>query len=172
MTAIEIYQTARNAGFPPNTAITMTAIALRESGGNPMAYNGTPPDDSFGLWQINMLGSLGTARLQQFGLSDPSQLFDPDTNARAAYQIWGGNDANLSAAWYIDRPVYKERYEQYLPAAQEAASVVDGGIDSVGGWTDPFGSIAGTWSGLDETEKLILQVVGAIAAGFVIVRFV
>jgi hypothetical protein len=82
LTADQIYAYAIGAGFPPQTAVTMTAIALRESSGQTDAYNGTPPDDSYGLWQINMIGNLGPARRAQFGISDNSELFDPGVKCR------------------------------------------------------------------------------------------
>jgi hypothetical protein len=114
----DIYQLALGAGFPSDTAVKMTAIALKESAGNPRAFNGVAPDESYGLWQINMLGSLGDRRMQLFGLSDKSQLFDPVTNARAAYLTWGGDDRNLDIAWSIDSNSYeKGRYQSFLPLA-------------------------------------------------------
>lgn len=67
---------------------TAVAIALAESGGDTEAHNTTPPDDSYGLWQINMYGSLGPARRKQFGLSNNNQLFNPAINADAAYQVF------------------------------------------------------------------------------------
>jgi hypothetical protein len=85
-----IYATARRAGFTPSEARVATAIALAESGGHPRAHNPTPPDNSYGLWQINMLGSLGPGRRGRFGLHSNSDLYDPGTNARAAYEISGG----------------------------------------------------------------------------------
>jgi hypothetical protein len=137
MTAEEIYTIARQVGFPPETAVKMVAIALKESGGNPAAYNGTGPDNSYGLFQVNMIGTLGPARRQQFGLSDNSQLFDPVTNAQAAYAIWAGDDRNLDRAWAIDRGVNQTRYLGFLPTAEEAAAAVEGVTnwvsDSTGG---------------------------------------
>lgn len=67
-----------------NNVPTAVAVALAESGGNPRAYNGNARtgDSSYGLWQINMLGSLGPARRQQFGLKSDKDLLDPATNAR------------------------------------------------------------------------------------------
>lgn len=124
MTAAQIYALARDAGFPPVVAVTMTAIALRESAGNPTAFNGNinTHDRSFGLWQINMAGSLAAGRLKAFGISDENQLFDPATNAHAAFVLWASKNKNLSVCWYIDRPgIYKDRYESHLPAAQAAA---------------------------------------------------
>lgn len=123
----DIYRVALSAGFPADTAVKMTAIALKESAGDPLAHNAVAPDDSYGLWQINMIGSLGPARLAAWGLTDPSDLFDPLTNARAAYSLWAGDDANLARNWYIDRGTDKLRYEQYLPLAQQAAGLTGGG---------------------------------------------
>jgi len=126
LSALQIYDVARAAGFPPTTAVKMVAIALRESGGNTLAHNGTPPDDSYGLWQLNMLGKLLPERLRLFGISSPQELYDPAVNARAARVLWGGNDANLARHWYIDRNTaaipYKDRYEAGLPAALAAAA--------------------------------------------------
>lgn len=95
---------------------TAVAVALAESGGNPQAHNATPPDDSYGLWQINMYGSLGPARRKQFGLSNNSQLFNPAINADAAYQVF--TDAGRQfGPW----SVYKSgSYLKHMPAALRA----------------------------------------------------
>jgi hypothetical protein len=120
--AAVLYQYALAAGFPQDTAVKMVAIALKESGGNPLAHNTTPPDDSYGLWQINMYGNLAAPRMAQFGLSSPSDLFDPSTNAAAAFQTWGFNDNNLQIAWAInDGGVNQSRYQSFLPVAMQAA---------------------------------------------------
>ena len=160
----QIYSLARQAGFPPDTAVTMTAVAMRESGGNPNAFNGTAPDLSYGLWQINMYGSLGPARRAQFGISTNEQLFDPMTNARAAAMIWGGNDANLDIAWYINRPGYREAYQQYLPQAQAAAASVDG---YGGGATDGSGPVisADSGLGLDFSDPTTMIAAAALGLG-------
>lgn len=94
LTASEIAGYAIGAGCDRTRKISgvredavMVAIALGESGGNPRAHNTRPPDNSYGLWQINMYGSLGPARRREFGLSSNDQLFDPATNARAMIKI-------------------------------------------------------------------------------------
>lgn len=112
----------RRAGFPPTVAIAMTAIALRESGGDPAAFNDNPStgDRSYGLLQIDML-SLGPAYLKAFGITEEKQLLDPAVNAHAGFVLWAGSNKNLDVAWYIERPVYQARYELHLPAAQAAA---------------------------------------------------
>jgi Lysozyme like domain len=135
LTAGQIYQLALSVGFPASTAVQMTAIALKESAGNTNAYNGVPPDDSYGLWQINMYGNLGPARMAQFGLNAETDLFDPTTNAAAAYTIWGGNDNNLNIAWAING-ADAAKYQQALPIAQAAAAQLGyGGATGGGGVT-------------------------------------
>lgn len=128
----QIYQVALDAGFPADSAVKMVAIALKESGGNSSAFNGVAPDLSYGLWQINMIDKpgylLGAERRAQLGISSNEALFDPLTNARAAYMIWGGNDASLARNWYInDGGVNQSRYLANLPKAQAAAAAVDAG---------------------------------------------
>lgn len=90
LTADEIRGHASKAGFTGTVLDNMVGIAFAESGGNPLAHNSKPPDDSYGLWQINMRGKLGPDRRKKFGISSNNQLFDPDTNARAAYVVYKG----------------------------------------------------------------------------------
>ena len=105
---------AKGAGFDNNEAVIMAAIAKAESGGNSNARNFKPPDKSYGLWQINMIGKLGPARIQEFGLQSEDQLFDPVTNAKAAYSI---RKSQGLSAW----TVYKTgAYRNHLAAAQAA----------------------------------------------------
>lgn len=126
LTADQIYTVARQAGFPASTAVQMTAIALRESGGCPSAhYQGNPvgAEDSYGLWQINVQGNPGI--LTQLGIQ-ATDLYDPATNAAAAFLLWGGNDNNLNVAWSIGRGgYYTSQYQANLPAAQAAADAVE-----------------------------------------------
>lgn len=81
---------ALNAGFTGNALTIAVAVALAESGGDPRAHNtnAATGDNSYGLWQINMLGSMGPARRKQFGISKNEDLFDPSINARAAFMLW------------------------------------------------------------------------------------
>lgn len=119
LSAEQIYAVARQAGFNHDQAIIMTAIALGESGGNPRAHNPRPPDNSYGLWQINMIGSLGPARRRQFGIPSNEALFDPLTNARAAFIVSGGG-GNFRPWTVYTRGIYRN----YLGAASAAAARV------------------------------------------------
>ena len=68
------------------------AIAKRESNGRPLAFNGNlkTGDNSYGLFQINMLGSLGPERRDKFELKSNAELFNPVLNAQIAHYMTGG----------------------------------------------------------------------------------
>ena len=97
----------------------MVAIAMAESSGNSEAHNAKYPDDSYGLWQINMLDEpgyeLGKERREQFGLSSNEELKDPLTNAKAAYAILKSQGLG---AWSV---YTSGAYKTHLPAARKAA---------------------------------------------------
>ena len=122
-----IYAVMVDVGFPPVVATTVTAIAMRESGGVPTAFNGDSAtgDRSYGLLQINLrdpnVAELIKRALPQVA-ADEKALFDPHTNARAGFLLWGGDNRNLDIAWYISRPgLYQQRYRAHLGDAQDAA---------------------------------------------------
>ena len=97
----------------------MIAISTAESGLNPKAHNPRYPDDSYGLFQINMLDEpgykLGEERRQRYGLRSNEELKNPTVNAKAALDI--RNRQGLGA-WSV---YTSGAYKQYLPEAQEAA---------------------------------------------------
>lgn len=102
----QIVELLVGAGFKKNgdDTNTMVGICYAESGGDPSKHNSTPPDDSYGLWQINMLGSMGPDRRKKFGISNNNQLFDPATNAHAAHIIY--KDQGLNAWTTYTRGTY------------------------------------------------------------------
>jgi tape measure domain-containing protein len=101
---------ALNAGFSPANARIMAAIALAESGGNTMAHNTNRAtgDNSYGLWQINMIDRLGPERRRQFGLQSNEQLFNPQINAQAAKGVF---DSQGFGAWSVFK---SGAYKQFL----------------------------------------------------------
>lgn len=107
-------QLVSSAGFPRHELATMVAIAMAESGGRATAHNPnrSTGDDSYGLWQINMIDSLGPERRRQFGISNNQALFDPSINAMAAKKV---REAQGFAAWSVYR---SGAYKEYLPAAE------------------------------------------------------
>ena len=119
LSALEIYTFARRAGFTRDhdEAVIATAIALAESGGDPIIHNAKPPDDSFGLWQINMIGELGPERRRQFGITHNEELFDPMTNALAARSVFTTSNQGFKP-W----STFKHRkHEKHLASVTEAA---------------------------------------------------
>lgn len=180
----QIYQLAISAGFPDDpvgggVATEMTAISLRENGGCPTAhYQGAnplvPTEDSYGLWAINAQ-AIGSAQLAKLGITNPTQLYDPATNAMVANWIYQVDGGNLDTAWYIDHPgAYSSTYQAQLPVAQAAALAVSGGsggdLASSGGGTDFLGLSSDSASsssfaqslGLSD-EQLVLGGIGILA---------
>ena len=87
----ELLSILKTVGFQGNALRTAYAVARAESSGRPRAFNGNlkSGDNSYGLFQINMLGRLGSARRKAYGLKSNDDLYDPLTNARIAYQMSG-----------------------------------------------------------------------------------
>ncbi len=119
LSAEQIARHAYDAGFRGQGLTTAVAVALAESGGRTTAHNGTPPDNSYGLWQINMLGALGPDRRHQYHLKSNDALFDPDTNARVAKDISGDGKDFTPWSTYTNGA-----YKDHLSAARKAAQDV------------------------------------------------
>jgi cell wall-associated NlpC family hydrolase len=120
----EIFRFAMQAGFSPDQSVTMTAIALAESGGNPEAHNPVG-EDSVGLWQVNL-----QAHPQYAGLD----VTDPLTNARMAYEVSGGG-ADIGP-WTVTHADNGSPYLRYQAQA-EAAAAANGYPDADGQWDPP-----------------------------------
>ncbi|MGA1718638.1 MAG: transglycosylase SLT domain-containing protein [Aquiluna sp.] len=86
---LELRELLELTGFEGDSLRTAWAIAMRESRGKPVAYNGNrnTGDSSYGLFQINMLGYLGRHRAELYGLEHYDELLDPVTNAAVAFQM-------------------------------------------------------------------------------------
>lgn len=107
MATPNVIQILRQAGFKGDALKTAYGIVMRESGGRADAYNPnrSTGDDSYGWFQVNMLGDLGPARRQQYGLKSNKDLLDPLTNAKVAYRMSkGGTDFG---AWGIGPNAYR-----------------------------------------------------------------
>ncbi len=76
-------------GFKGKSLKIAWSVVMRESRGHPMSHNTNAHsgDNSYGLFQINMLGSLGETRRDKFGITSNSELLDPVVNAKAAYYM-------------------------------------------------------------------------------------
>lgn len=100
LSGLELKSVLIAAGFRGQDLVEAWGTAMKESTGRPFAHNrnSNTGDNSYGLFQINMIGSLGPARRDQYKLKTNSDLFDPLTNAKIAYQMSnGGKDWS---AWH------------------------------------------------------------------------
>jgi hypothetical protein len=117
LTSVELKDLLKAVGFEGKALKTAWAVAMKESNGRPVAYNGNrgTGDNSYGVFQINMIGSLGEARRDKFNLDSNADLFDPVTNAEIAfYMTNGGKDWS---SWKVyQNQTNSERYESYLKA--------------------------------------------------------
>lgn len=149
LTVPQVYSLARNAGFPPDVARQMVAIAQRESSLNPGVYGdiNKAAESSYGLWQINWKDQGIQRLLKANGITAAEQLYDPATNARAAFLLWGGSSRNLELAWYINRTGsqygYAEKYRanlSRLPSVEALEGGYGGVIYAGGPSASPGGS--------------------------------
>ena len=94
----------KSVGATDDEAVRLAAIGMHESSGNPNARNTTWPDDSYGLFQINMLDEkgymLGEERRNKYGITN-ADLLKPEVNAQVALDIlrtqgWGAWSTNNS----------------------------------------------------------------------------
>jgi hypothetical protein len=79
-------------GFRGQGLVKAWAVAKKESNGRPLAFNGNVKtgDNSYGIFQINMLGMLKEGRQDKFGLNFNSELLNPVINAQVAYHMSNG----------------------------------------------------------------------------------
>lgn len=114
LTPTQIAYYAQTAGFDGEDLVTAVAIALAESSGNPNVYNpetsapgGTPAGQgSYGLWQIY---------LKEHPEFAADNLYDPQTNANDAYEIY--SKAGGFSPW---ASYNSGAYQAFLGAASSA----------------------------------------------------
>jgi hypothetical protein len=100
-------------GFEGSALKTAWAVAKVESNGRPLAFNGNKKtgDNSYGIFQINMLGELGVKRKEKFDLQSTKDLFDPVTNAEITYYM--SNGGTNWAAWSNSTQKAKEVVKKF-----------------------------------------------------------
>jgi hypothetical protein len=95
----ELDSILRQAGFSGNGLKMAKAIVFYESTNRPMALNKS--SNCYGLFQINMTGSMGPDRRKKYGLKSNEDLYNPLINAQIAYQMSSGGK-NWSA-WSTEK---------------------------------------------------------------------
>ena len=94
LTDLELKELLSLVGFKGKDLVVAWAIAKKESNGRPLAFNGNHEtgDSSYGMFQINMIDSLGPDRREKFDLDSNAELFNPVKNAEIAYYMTKGGD--------------------------------------------------------------------------------
>ena len=92
LTDAQLIELLSAVGFKGEDLKEAWAVAKKESHGNPLSHNGNRKtgDNSFGLFQVNMLGSMGADRRDKFNLASNAELFNPVVNAKIAYHMSNG----------------------------------------------------------------------------------
>ena len=121
LTKTELVDLLHAIGFKGEALRYAWAIVMKESRGNPLSHNGNRDtgDNSFGLFQINMVDSLGQDRREKFSLEYNAQLLNPVVNAKIAYHM--SNQGENWRSWKgVNNPVVKGWLKQF-PEAQAKA---------------------------------------------------
>lgn len=98
----ELDSILRQAGFSGNGLKMAKAIVFYESTNKPMALNKS--SNCYGLFQINMTGSMGPDRRKKYGLKSNEDLYNPLINAQIAYQM--SNGGKNWSAWSTESMAY------------------------------------------------------------------
>lgn len=173
---------AIKGGFSNNSvggtsdAVKAVAVALAESGGNVFAHNPTPPDDSYGLWQINMIGNLGSQRRAAFGLASNDALYDPGTNAGVAHAI------KSTSGWEVWSTFKDGEYLAFVNTAinavrnpqpddgQSHGGPIAGGPDSTITQIDILKPLKDLFSWIVEQLKpFVLRMAGFVGGGVILI---
>jgi hypothetical protein len=110
-------------GFKGKALPEAWAIAKKESQGRPLDFNGNQRtgDKSYGLFQINMIGQLGTTRRALYHLTSNKQLLNPVVNATVAYKMssygknwepWKGTHTAVVQQWLKKYPYKSKQYKK------------------------------------------------------------
>ena len=121
LTKTELVDLLHAVGFKGEALRHAWAIVMKESRGNPLSHNGNRDtgDNSFGLFQINMVDSLGQDRREKFSLEYNAQLLNPVVNAKIAYHM--SNQGENWKSWKgVNNSVVKGWLKQF-PEAQAKA---------------------------------------------------
>jgi hypothetical protein len=102
----ELAKMLSTIGFEGRALKVAWAVVKKESNGRPLAFNGNVKtgDNSYGIFQINMIGGLGVARRDKYELNSNKDLFDPVVNAQIAYHM--SNEGSDWSSWGVGKFPY------------------------------------------------------------------
>lgn len=112
----ELAQLLHAVGFEGKALKVAWAVVKKESNGRPLAFNGNTRtgDSSYGIFQINMIGGLGTDRRQKYDLNTNTELFNPVVNAEIAFHM--SNKGENWESWKVGggyNGIDQERFESW-----------------------------------------------------------
>lgn len=170
-----IAQAAQSAGLSGGAVAIAVAIALAESGGDTTnhTFSLVTGDDSYGLWQINMLGQMGPDRRKEFNLSSNEDLYNPSINARVMASLSGGG-----TNWRAWTTYTRGTYLLFLSRGQAVASGLpqQGGISTTPvSVSDSLSSLTGFFNLIQNPQfwmRIGVFLVGAALVYFGIMRSV
>ena len=110
----ELVKMLKAVGFEGKALKVAWAVVKKESNGRPLAFNGNVKtgDNSYGIFQINMIGGLGVARRDKFDLDSNKDWFDPVVNAQIAYYM--SNEGSDWSSWGVGKFPYNGDTDQAM----------------------------------------------------------
>lgn len=130
----DIFNIAMAAGFSPSEAVTMTAIALAESGGKAGAENIQVDERSQGLWQINLMA-------HQDKVPEGADPYDVGVNAYLARLVYLGVGNGSISPWTVTHQDKGTPYLRYQDEAQQAARKQGYAVDGYWAGAPGYGSV-------------------------------
>ena len=114
LTNEQLVDMLKTVGFKGKSLRSACAIAKAESNGRPLAFNGNikTGDSSYGVFQINMLGELGSDRREKFDLDSNAELLNPVVNAQITLHMTKGG-VDWSSWSSVNGTRYQEWYNKY-----------------------------------------------------------
>lgn len=98
-TPSDLKEMLHGVGFRGKGLETAIKVVHKESTNRPLSHNKNAKtgDNSYGLFQINMMGEMGADRRKWIGITDNKELFNPVLNAQVAYRM--SNKGTDWSAW-------------------------------------------------------------------------
>lgn len=170
LTREQIAYQAKGAGFTGSDIDIAVAVALAESGGDTKSHNTKPPDNSYGLWQINMYKDLGPQRRKWFGIDSNDALFDPTMNAKAAYMVY------KNSGWKAWTTYTSGKYKEFLRGGEggsntvttEVGTTVDSGGTGITGAISAVGT--SLFKGLTNAVWIIVAITVMVVGAVILLR--
>lgn len=118
---LELAELLSAVGFQGKDLVEAWAVAKKETNGRPLAHNGNRKtgDNSWGIFQINMLGKMGKDRREKFGLRSNADLLNPVVNAKIAYHMSnGGKDWSAWSNYSHRTKAWMKKFPKHFKAKQ------------------------------------------------------